>query len=353
MNVDQFITRNEGAWRRLDDLTKRARKGLDGLTPAELDELIALYQRTSAHLSDARGAYPNSALQRELTRRVAQAHGVIYGKRPRTLRTVGRFFSETFPAAVWHDRRFVLAAALLFFGPAIILGTWLGTSQKALDAAIPAEARDYYREEQFEQYYSSEPAAQFATEVTINNIRVAILAFALGILLCVGTVWVLVNNGAQVGLISGVFIYAGDGERFFGLILPHGLLELSAIVVAGAAGLRLGWTVIAPGDRLRGVALAEEGRRSVVIIMGLFLAFVVAGLIEGFVTGSGLPTLARVGIGLLVLTSAVLWVVVQGRKAAAKGITGLLGEDEHVTWQDLLPPEPTPQDQLVTPDGFR
>ena len=335
MNVDQFITRNESAWRRLDQLTKPARKDVKGLDPGELAELIALYQRTSAHLSDARGAYPNSALQRELTRRVALAHGVIYGKRPRTVRAVGRFFTEAFPAAVWHNRRFVLVSALLFFVPALLVGAFIATDDRALDAEQEA-ARAAYLEEDFEAYYSSEPAAQFATEVTVNNIRVAILAFASGILLCVPAALILAFNGANVGVAGGVFVYAGEAGRFFGLILPHGLLELSAIVVAGAAGLRLGWTIIAPGDRLRADALAEEGRRSVVIVLGLFLAFVVAGLIEGFITGSGLPTWARVGIGVLVLAVATLWVVVYGRRAAAAGLTGLMGEDDHQTWDSFV-----------------
>jgi uncharacterized membrane protein SpoIIM required for sporulation len=351
VNVDQFITRNQGAWVRLDELTRSARRNVKALSPAELDELIALYQRTSAHLSDARGAYPNTALVRQLTQRVALAHGVIYGKRPRTVRSILRFFTETFPAAVWHDRRFVLASAILFFVPALLVGAYIGTDDRALDAD-QAAAREAYLEEDFEDYYSSEPAAQFATEVTVNNIRVAIMAFAAGILLCVPCALLLIYNGANVGAAGGVFIYAGEAGRFFGLILPHGLLELSAIVVAGAAGLRLGWTVISPGDRPRGEALAEEGRRSVVIVMGLFLAFVVAGLIEGFVTGSGLPTFARVGIGLLVVTAAALWVVVQGRKAAAQGITGLMGEGEHITWDSFVPEDPTPADQLVTPDAL-
>jgi uncharacterized membrane protein SpoIIM required for sporulation len=352
VNVDQFMARNESSWRRLDELVRAARKNVRSLSPAELEELIALYQRTSAHLSDARGAYPNQALQRALTARVAAAHGVIYGKRPRTIRSVGRFFTETFPAAVWHDRRFVVASAALFFVPAIAMGAWVGTSQEAFEASATEDVREAYLEEDFEAYYSSEPAAQFATQVTVNNILVAIYAFALGILLCVGTIFILFQNGLLLGQAAGTFIFAGESAKFFGLILPHGLLEISAIVVAGAAGLRLGWTIVDPGDRTRASALAEEGRRSVVIVLGLFLAFVTAGLIEGFVTGSGLPTWARVGIGVAVLLAAVLWIVVQGRAAAARGITGLLGEGEHATWADLAAPEPHHPDPLATADAL-
>ncbi len=111
-------------------------------------------------------------------------------------------------------------------------------------------------------------------------------AFAAGILLCVGTAYILLLNGSNVGYVAGWFAVAGAQPFFYGLILPHGLLELSAVVIAGASGLRLGWAVIAPGDRTRGQSVAEEGKRAVVIVLGLVLAFIVAGAIEGFVTGS-------------------------------------------------------------------
>jgi uncharacterized membrane protein SpoIIM required for sporulation len=349
VNVDQFVAANEGAWQRLATLTKEANSSIKSLSPAQLQELIALYQRTSAHLSYARQAYRDPGLISRLTRLVANANGVIYGKRARTVRSVGRFFRETFPAAVWHNRRFVLVSAALFFVPAIAMGAWLGTSDEAVEVSAPEAVREAYLEEDFEEYYSSEPAAQFATQVTINNIQVAILAFALGIFLCVGTAYVLVNNGVGVGVAGGLFVHAGQASKFFGLILPHGLLELSAIVVAGAAGLRLGWCIIDPGDRTRSEALAEEGRRSVVIVMGLVFAFICAGMIEGFVTGTGLPTSIRVGIGVLAYTIFTLWIVVYGRQATARGITGLLGEGEHVTWETLAPPDAKPE-MVVTPD---
>ena len=154
--------------------------------------------------------------------------------------------------------------------------------------------------------------------------QVAIYAFAAGILLCGVTAYILVTNGANVGVAAGLFAAAGQSPKFWGLILPHGLLELSAVVIAGAAGLRLGWAIIDPGDQSRRDALAEQGRRSVVIVLGLIVAFAVAGTIEGFVTGSGLPTFFRVGLGVVVAGSFWLYIVTQGRIAAAHGFTGLL-----------------------------
>src|SRR5205823_11258746 len=179
----------------------------------------------------------------------------------------------------------------------------------------------------FEDYYSSAPAAEFSTAVLVNNIKVSFVAFALGVFLCAGTVAILFYNGLNVGVAGGLFIHAHQAGKFFGLILPHGLLELTAVTIAGAAGLRLGWTVIAPGDRPRGEALAEEGRRSVVLVLGLMLCFIVAGLIEGFVTPSDLPVFLRVAIGILVELAFISWVVIRGRAAVDRGLTGLFGEE--------------------------
>ena len=177
-------------------------------------------------------------------------------------------------------------SALLTLGPAIAVGGWLANSPRAVEATAPAAVRQAYVNQDFAAYYSSQPAAAFATEVYTNNIRVAALAFGSASCMCVPTAYLLITNGAGVGQAAGLFAAAGQSSKFYGLILPHGLLELTSVIIAGAAGLRLGWAVIDPGDRTRVTAIAEEGRRSVVLVMGVILTLLIAGLIEGFVTGS-------------------------------------------------------------------
>jgi uncharacterized membrane protein SpoIIM required for sporulation len=336
VDIDRFIARNAPAWHRLDDLSTRAGRGLSRLTPAEVDELVGLYQRVSSHLSHARSAYRDQALTSRLTVIVGRANGVIYGGgRPRALGAVADFFVWRFPAAVYQSGRFVAASAALLLVPAIAMGAWLATSDAAIEATAPDAVREAYLEEDFEDYYSSQPATDFASQVTVNNIQVSLFAFAGGILACVPSAALLVFNGASVGAAGGLFADAGELPKFFGLILPHGLLELTAVVVAGAAGLRLGWSLIAPGDdRTRAQAVGEEARRSVVIALGLVLAFVVAGLIEGFVTGRGVPTPLRLAIGVAAWLAFVIWVVVQGRAATARGVTGALGELDR-GWDEL------------------
>jgi uncharacterized membrane protein SpoIIM required for sporulation len=338
MDFDRFLAVNRPSWDRLSVLTRRAGLGAGRLSAAELDEFVRLYQRVSAHLSYAQTNFGDPGLVAQLSRLVASAGAVLYGSRPRTVRSLGRFFTRTFPAALWQVRRFVLVSAVLTFGPALAVGTWLANSPTAVQASGPAAVRQAYINQDFASYYSSQPAAAFATEVFTNNVRVALFAFAGGILLCLPTLYLLVTNGASLGLAAGLFTAAGQASKFYGLVLPHGLIELTSVVMAGAAGLRLGWTVIDPGDRTRAVALADEGKRAVVLVLGIICTLLVAGLIEGFVTGSSLPTAVRVGIGLTVEVGFIVYAVVVGRIAAAQGWTGSIGEGESA-W--VVTPEAT------------
>jgi uncharacterized membrane protein SpoIIM required for sporulation len=333
VDIDRFIQTNQPVWQRLDALTKLGTRNPKRLSTAELEELVTTYERVNTHLSIARTQIRDPGLVAHLTRLTARAGAVVYGGgSARTWRAVARFVSDTFPAALWHARVFIVIATSLFVVPAAAVALWLSGSPAALDLAAPEAAREAYVEDDFEAYYSSSPSAQFASQVTTNNIRVALLAFTAGVLLCIPTVYVLAFNGLHLGYPLAAFAAVDQLPRFWGLILPHGLLELTAVFLAGAAGLRLGWAVIDPGDRPRGEALTEEGRRAMAILIGLVVAFVVAGLIEGFVTGSALPTWARVGVGVVVEVTFITYVVVRGRDAARRGLTGALGEDRDAGW---------------------
>jgi uncharacterized membrane protein SpoIIM required for sporulation len=136
-----------------------------------------------------------------------------------------------------------------------------------------------------------------STEIFTNNIQVTFMAFAAGILLSVGTAVLLVYNGVLFGVVGGLAISAGNGRVFFELVSAHGVLELSCIVVASAAGMRIGWALVDPGRRRRAQALVEESRRSIAIVLGTAPWLVVAGLVEGFVTPTGLTLAGALVIG--------------------------------------------------------
>jgi uncharacterized membrane protein SpoIIM required for sporulation len=298
------------------------------LRPDELEELVRLHLRTSSHLSTVRTVHHDPELAGHLSSLVARSSAVVHGTRPRAWPVLRRSVTHTFPAAVWHARWAIAVSAALFVAAFAAVAIWLTVTPAAYEAALPEDLREAYLERDFEAYYSSEPGTAFAARVFTNNAGVGALAFGTGIALGIPTVLVLLLNGANVGVAAGLFHAAGDPGHFWGLILPHGLLELTAVFIAGGAGLRLGWAIVAPGDRTRREALADEGRRSVVIVIGLVAVFAVAGALEGYVTPAPWPTWARVGTGAAVWAAICAYLVVGGRRAAAEGLTGALREDD-------------------------
>lgn len=326
MDIDRYIQRNDPTWRRLQQLAAETRSSRRKVSDDEIAELVALYQRVSAQLSHARTTYADPELNARLSQILGEARVVIYRTRSNPGRVVATFVTRTFPAAVFYSRRFILVAALAFLIPAIAFGVWLANSPQTLNAAVPPELQQVVAQKEFADYYQSDAAQNFAGQVTVNNAFVAFLTFALGVIPVLGPVSVLFNNGLNVGLMGAVMHHAGEGPQFWGLILPHGLLEIASILVAGGAGLQVSWAIIAPGDRSRAAALKDAGLRSIVIVIGLVGCFTIAGFIEGFVTPSGLPTAMRIAIGVAVLVLFVTYVVGLGSRAVAEGSTGLLGE---------------------------
>lgn len=320
MDLDVFVTTHRAEWDRLDALLKRQRR----LTGAEADELVALYQRTATHLSLIQSSAPDPQLTGRLSQLVARARSAVTGTRRASWRDVTRFLAYGFPAAVYRSRRWWVPTALLSTVIAIILGWWIGTHPEVqATIAAPSELRDLTRPGgQYETYYSSHPAASFAAQVWTNNAWAAAQCLIFGVFLGLPVLWILFQNMLNLGVGFGLMSSAGRLDTFLGLVLPHGLLELTAVFVAAGTGLRLGWTLIDPGPRSRRTALAEEGRAAVAMAIGLALVLFVSGAIEGFVTPSGLPTWARIGVGITAEFTFLAYVFVLGGRAARAGETG-------------------------------
>lgn len=327
MDIDRFVSRHRAEWERLDELADRARRRVRRLDPDELDEMLQLYQRTSAHLSHARTHFDDLALTTRLSRTLGAARGVIYRRRADPARSLVSFFTTTFPAAAYTARRQVALAAFLLFVPAVPLGFWMASDGAAREAAIDESTQRLVAEREFEDYYKSSPAESWAFELFTHNIRVSVMAFGLGAAGGVGAIWQLLNESARLGTIAAVMHTQGRGALFWGLITPHGLIELTSVCLAAGAGFRITWAAISPGDRTRAAAVAEEGLRSVAIVLGTMVLFVVAGFTEAFVTPSGLPTALRVAIGILIWAAALMWLFGVGANAAARGATGRFGEE--------------------------
>ncbi|SES50078.1 Uncharacterized membrane protein SpoIIM, required for sporulation [Streptomyces sp. yr375] len=320
MDLDVFVSAHRAEWDRLDALLRRRR----GLTGAETDELVTLYQRAATHLSLIQSSAPDPQLTGRLTQLVARARSAVTGTRTASWRDVTRFLTQGFPAAVYRSRHWWVPTALLSTAVAALLGWWIGTHPEVQSAiAAPDELRELTRPGGlYETYYSSHQAAAFAAQVWTNNAQAAATCLVLGVFLGLPVLWILFQNMLNLGIGAGLMSSAGRLDTFLGLVLPHGLLELTAVFVAAGTGLRLGWTVIDPGPRTRRTALAEEGRAAVGMAIGLALVLFVSGAIEGFVTPSGLPTWARITIGIAAELTFLAYVYVLGGRAARAGATG-------------------------------
>jgi uncharacterized membrane protein SpoIIM required for sporulation len=326
VDLDAYVGAHRHDWDRLESLVGRA-SSPRRLHGSEVDELVELYQRTATHLSVVQSAGRDPALVARLSTLVARARSVVAGGRQALWRDVVRFLKVDFPAVCYRTRWWWTGAAAGFLAVAFGLGAFIANSPEAQLAVAPPDVVQQLVQEDFENYYSSAPAQDFAAQVFTNNAYVAAQAILFGVLLGVPVLYVLFLNAANVGVAGGLMVANGRGDLFFGLILPHGLLELTAVFVACGLGLKLGWTVVDPGARTRSRALAEEGRALVTGALGLALVLFVSGLVEAFVTPSGLPTWARIGIGVVVLVLFLLWVFVPGRRAVRAGLTGDLTDD--------------------------
>ncbi|MGW3492430.1 stage II sporulation protein M [Streptomyces sp. NPDC001020] len=326
MDLDVFVSTHRAEWGRLEALLHRRRR----LTGAEADELVALYQRTATHLSVIQSSAPDPQLMGRLSQLVARARSAVTGTRHASWRDVTQFLAYGFPAAVYRSSRWWIPTALISTLVAALLGWWIGTHPEVQSSiAAPGELRDLTRPGgEYETYYSSHPAAAFAAQVWTNNAQAAAMCLVLGVFLGLPVLLVLFTNMLNLGVGIGLMSSAGRLDTFLGLVLPHGLLELTAVFVAAGTGLRLGWTLIDPGPRSRRTALAEEGRAALGIAIGLVLVLFVSGAIEGFVTPSGLPTWARISIGIVAELAFLTYVYVLGGRATRAGDTGDVDEAE-------------------------
>jgi uncharacterized membrane protein SpoIIM required for sporulation len=311
MNVDAFLSKRRPSWEELETLLGSARRRPERLGPLRVLQLGRGYRSATADLAFARRSFPGDPAVAYLEGLVDRARHVVYDA-PTRRSSVWRFVKNDYWRLVVERKLALLLAAALLFGPAFLSGAWAWSDPGRAAGLVPAAYRSVTepRPDGSNDELSSPQRAAVSSQIFTNNIEVTFLAFAGGMLLGLGTAVLLISNGVLLGTVAGLAIGSGNGRVFFELVVAHGVLELSCITVAGAAGLRLGWSIVDPGLRTRMVALAAEARQTVAIIFGTMPWLVAAGLTEGFVTGSGVPLSVVVAVGLalgLVYWTLVLW----------------------------------------------
>jgi uncharacterized membrane protein SpoIIM required for sporulation len=325
MDLDALTAARQGEWGRLDALSRQRR-----LRGAEVDELVTRYRAASADLADLKSSAGRTPQSDAVSTMLARTRLRLTGTAESVGAVLGRFFVLQLPAALYRVRWTTLAVAVFFVLVAGLVALWIATSPSALAALGDEASLSSYAQDEFTSYYSENPAAVFAGTVWTNNAWIAAQCVIFGIT-GLWPVMVVMQNATGVGSAAAVMFAYDRGDVFFSFILPHGLLELTAIFVAAAAGLQIFWAWVAPGPRSRAAALAAAGRSLGTIALGLVFVLGLSGIVEGFVTPAPWPTAVKIAIGAAALGVFLVYMLLVGGRAARAGESGDVTEYESGT----------------------
>lgn len=295
-------------------------KGLSSLNSDDLLDFGHLYRRVVSALSKARSAGIDDAQIEYLNQLASRAYGHIYVSEPKGWPSIRKFFAEEFPQTFRRNLAFILIAFLITLGAAIFAGDQVRRDPGKADTVLgqgAGEMADSIAERHTgkKNWMPEEERPLMSSFIMSNNIRVSILAFATGIAAGLGTIFFLFYNGLMLGVIGAVVNSRGLNVAlsFWGFVAPHGVIELTAIFIAGGAGLMLGWALLNPGDYTRGDALKLAGRQAFTLMIGVGAMLVVAGLIEGFFSPSMVPYQLKLIVAAVVGTVEFMYLFMAGR----------------------------------------
>lgn len=315
--VERLVARKGARWNEFQQMGERvSREGLDALAAEELPDFARRYREVAADLARVRTYGADLQVRSRLERLVATGHGALYRQERHTWPRIWHFIARECPAAIVDSRRYVLLAFLTFTLPAIGGYALLRDRPELAPELLPdtmlerAEA-GRERQESGLGFVEAEAGTRpiIASSIIANNIRVAFTCFAGGIVFGVGSLLLLAFNGLSIGAASGHFANAGLLGYLWTFVIGHGVLELFAIWVSGAAGFMLGRAIIAPGDLPRRDAMVLAGRQAMRLIGAVIVMLLVAGTIEGFVSASEMPVPIRIGVSAASVLFLVLYLL--------------------------------------------
>ncbi|HEU0013552.1 MAG TPA: stage II sporulation protein M [Longimicrobium sp.] len=321
-----LVRRQRREWEEYVALLEAARTiGLDKLGEARVSRFAALYREVAADLARARTYGGSPELLYTLERRVGSGHNLLYRLENRSLPRFWHFVKEGFPALVRRRWKPIAVAAALFYLPLLLSMAAVrrdpAISREVLDAEMMSRAEEAAAKEARGEGYveiAETDMPYAAAGLMANNIGVTFIAFAGGVLAGAGTVLILLFNGIMIGVVFGTFANYAHLTQLLTFVGPHGVVELTAICIAGGAGLWMGSGMLAPGRRTRREVVAERAREAVSLIGGTAMMLVLAGVIEGFISPSQLPREIKFAFAGLIALLMLTYFVVAGRSREAK-----------------------------------
>lgn len=322
MNKRQFLRQRRSSWRQFESLLKLLNGvSLKRMKSRDISLYSRLFRELSNDLATIRSRDWGQALVDYLNDLVARGHSAFYSAPPTDVSPIVRFLTVGFPQLFRRRILYFLTAAILFFVPGGLAWGVIQMNPGLASRLIPAEQLEQFdqmyddhsnSEDDDEQADEAEPGwFRFGEERTAmagfyvqHNVGIALQCFARGILFGVGTIYTLLYNGISIGAIGGYIVARGHGDQFLSFIVSHGSFELTAIAVAGGAGLMLGDAFLHPGNRTRLEALRVNGLDAVQIASGAAVMLVIAALIEGFWSPAPIPAIFKYSAG------GVLWLIV-------------------------------------------
>jgi len=315
MKEDKFIEQNSKVWKDLEAmLLKLKSKSIYKFDKNSLNEFMNMYNTACSHLSYSRTYYGNSATTSYLNRLVASAHSYIYTTKKSTVKNLIRFFSIEFPLIIRANLRFFVFSSGLLLIATIVSFVFTMISTDNAVAFIPEEYIYGILEGDVNAPRAISDPAVISNFIFTNNIKVGISAFALGVSFGLGTCYVLIKNGFMIGSLAALYNIKNANFLFWSLILPHGILELFAIFVCGAAGIKMGYSLINPGQYSRKDSFILRSKTALKMVLGTIPIFITAGFIEGYFTPLAIPEIIKYVFALLTLVLLILYIAIPNMK---------------------------------------
>jgi uncharacterized membrane protein SpoIIM required for sporulation len=319
--AENFIEKRKANWKRLEELIDQARtaRGLRGLSRDEVRELGRSYRRAATDLAIARVESRDQRLVSYLNNLVVRAHGLIYRNESKGARAILDFYLYEFPAIFRRTLRYTLAVFLIFIAISIwaFLATWRNddfADFAYLDRAIVQEIKDHKR--WWDALNKMAPVG--AAAIITNNIIVGVLTFAYSVFPVVGTVYRLYGTSMQFGAINALVFKYGHAHSLWSFVAGHAVLEFAAIFIAGGAGLMIGLSLLVPGERTRREALIENGAVAIKLMAGCFPMFVIAGVIEAFISPLQIHSGYRFAVSAATAVGLAAYLLKPERKAPTR-----------------------------------